>query len=127
MESLRDPRVLGASVTVPHKVAVMSMLDDVSPAARRAGAVNTIVNRGGTLFGDNTDIYGFAVDGVRCSWRAHASGCHRPWRGRRRASGSPRVGGRGSRPRSSSPTATTNERRGSRRISHPAPVRADAA
>lgn len=61
IESLRDPEILGASVTVPHKIAVMSMIDEVSPAARRAGAVNTIVNRGGTLFGDNTDIYGFGV------------------------------------------------------------------
>ena len=61
MQSLRDPEILGASVTVPHKIAVMSMIDEVSPAARRAGAVNTIVNRGGALFGDNTDIYGFGI------------------------------------------------------------------
>ena len=61
IESLRDPEILGASVTVPHKIAVMSMIDEVSPAARRAGAVNTIVNRGRALFGDNTDIYGFGV------------------------------------------------------------------
>jgi shikimate dehydrogenase len=59
--SLRDPEILGASVTVPHKIAVMSMVDEISPAARRAGAVNTIVNRGGALFGDNTDIHGFGV------------------------------------------------------------------
>src|SRR5918998_1103018 len=61
VESLRDPKILGASVTVPHKIAVMEMIDEVSPAARRAGAVNTIVNRGGALFGDNTDIYGFGI------------------------------------------------------------------
>src|SRR5215204_4465744 len=61
VESLRDPGILGASVTVPHKIALMSLLDEVSPAARRAGAVNTIVNRGGALFGDNTDIYGFGM------------------------------------------------------------------
>jgi shikimate dehydrogenase len=61
VESLRDPGILGASVTVPHKIAVMGLLDEVSPAARRAGAVNTIVNRGGALFGDNTDIYGFGL------------------------------------------------------------------
>jgi shikimate dehydrogenase len=61
VEGLRDLGILGASVTVPHKVAVMSLLDEVSPAARRAGAVNTIVNRGGVLFGDNTDIYGFGI------------------------------------------------------------------
>jgi shikimate dehydrogenase len=59
--SLRHAKALGASVTVPHKLAVMALVDDVSPLARRAGAVNTIVNRGGALFGDNTDIYGFAT------------------------------------------------------------------
>ncbi len=59
--SLRDPLVLGASITVPHKLAVMPLLDDISRAALRAGAVNTIVNRGGSLHGENTDIYGFGV------------------------------------------------------------------
>jgi shikimate dehydrogenase len=59
--SLREPLALGASVTVPHKVRVLDLVDDVSPAARRAGAVNTVVNREGWLTGDNTDIYGFGV------------------------------------------------------------------
>ena len=61
VRSLREPDALGASVTVPHKIAVMALVDEAAPAARRAGAVNTIVNRGGALFGDNTDIYGFSV------------------------------------------------------------------
>lgn len=61
VEGLRDRHFLGASVTVPYKIAVRDLLDEVSPAARRAGAVNTIVNRGGALFGDNTDIFGFGV------------------------------------------------------------------
>ncbi len=61
IESLRDGAVLGASVTVPHKLAALRLVDEASPAARRAGAVNTIVNRDGRLFGDNTDIYGFAT------------------------------------------------------------------
>jgi shikimate dehydrogenase len=58
---LREPRALGASVTVPHKVAVMRLVDEVSAAAQRAGAVNTIVHRDGRLFGDNTDIHGFVT------------------------------------------------------------------
>lgn len=58
---LREPDVLGASVTVPHKIAVMGLVDEVSPLARRAGAVNTVVNRTGALFGDNTDVHGFAT------------------------------------------------------------------
>jgi shikimate dehydrogenase len=61
ISSLRDPSVLGASVTVPHKVAVMSLVDDLSATARRAGAVNTVVNRAGRLSGDNTDVAGFGV------------------------------------------------------------------
>jgi shikimate dehydrogenase len=59
VESLRAPDVLGANVTVPHKLAVMDLVDEVSDSAQRAGAVNTIVNRAGRLYGDNTDIYGF--------------------------------------------------------------------
>ena len=59
--SLRNPGVLGANVTVPHKAAVLTELDSTSPLAERAGAVNTIVNRQGQLFGDNTDVDGFAT------------------------------------------------------------------
>lgn len=58
---LRLPEALGASITVPHKVAVMSLVDEVSPAAARAGAINTVVNHNGALFGDNTDIHGFTM------------------------------------------------------------------
>ncbi|MEW5762333.1 MAG: shikimate dehydrogenase, partial [Bacillota bacterium] len=49
----------GANVTVPHKEAALRLVDEVSEAARLAGAVNTIINREGTLFGDNTDGRGF--------------------------------------------------------------------
>ena len=59
--SLRAADVLGANVTVPHKLAVMEHLDEVTPLARRAGAVNTIVHRDGRLAGDNTDVHGFAT------------------------------------------------------------------
>ncbi|MDQ3692600.1 MAG: shikimate dehydrogenase [Chloroflexota bacterium] len=58
---LREPDVLGANVTLPHKLAVMALLDEVSPLAERAGAVNAIINRQGRLLGDNTDIAGFAA------------------------------------------------------------------
>ena len=57
--SLRSPGVLGANVTVPHKPAAFAAVDEVSKRARHARAVNTIVNRDGRLFGDNTDIPGF--------------------------------------------------------------------
>jgi shikimate dehydrogenase len=57
--SLREPDALGANVTVPHKLAVMSMIDELSEIAIAAGAVNTVINQDGKLFGDNTDVYGF--------------------------------------------------------------------
>ena len=58
---LRAPDVLGANVTVPHKQAVISVLDAVTPLANRVGAVNTIVRHDGRLVGDNTDVYGFVT------------------------------------------------------------------
>ncbi|MBR5444628.1 MAG: shikimate dehydrogenase [Clostridia bacterium] len=46
------------NVTIPYKQTVLPYLDAVSDIARRIGAVNTIVNRDGRLFGYNTDYYG---------------------------------------------------------------------
>ena len=40
----------GASVTIPHKVAVLPFLDDVEETARHIGAINTIVAQDGRLF-----------------------------------------------------------------------------
>lgn len=61
-EAVRGLRALGfagANVTIPHKQSVMPWLDEVSAPARAIGAVNTIVVRGGRLFGENTDWLGF--------------------------------------------------------------------
>jgi shikimate dehydrogenase len=61
-EAVRGLRALGfagANVTVPHKLAVMEGLDEVTPEAQAIGAVNTIVNRDGYLLGYNTDGIGF--------------------------------------------------------------------
>jgi shikimate dehydrogenase len=58
--SLRAPEVLGANVTIPHKTAVVPLLDALAPSALQAGgAVNTIV-RGADdrLTGHNTDVTG---------------------------------------------------------------------
>lgn len=49
----------GCNVTVPHKEAVIPLLDEVAPLGRTIGAVNTITNDGGVLVGDNTDAPGF--------------------------------------------------------------------
>lgn len=53
----------GVNVTVPHKQAVMPLLDDIEPGARLIGAVNTIVvGENGRLTGHNTDWSGFLAD-----------------------------------------------------------------
>ena len=46
------------NVTIPYKQDVIPYLDEISKTAKRIGAVNTIVNRNGKLFGDNTDFPG---------------------------------------------------------------------
>ena len=46
------------NVTIPYKQTVIPYLDETSPVAQRIGAVNTIVNRDGRLYGYNTDYYG---------------------------------------------------------------------
>jgi shikimate dehydrogenase len=57
--ALRASRALGASVTIPHKVAVAELCDQLSPAARAIGAVNCL-HFGDALVGHNTDCDGFA-------------------------------------------------------------------
>lgn len=48
----------GINVTIPYKQAVIPYLDWISEEAAQIGAVNTVVNRGGKLYGYNTDIGG---------------------------------------------------------------------
>jgi shikimate dehydrogenase len=56
---IRSGELSGANVTIPHKQAVMPLLDELDPAAAAIGAVNTIVPRGDRLIGYNTDVLGF--------------------------------------------------------------------
>ena len=51
--------IRGANVTMPCKSAVVKYMDELSPAARIIGAVNTIINDGGKLTGHITDGVGF--------------------------------------------------------------------
>ena len=46
------------NVTIPYKQTVIPYIDQISPIAKKIGAVNTVVNRNGLLFGYNTDYYG---------------------------------------------------------------------
>src|SRR3990172_6205824 len=56
---IRALSMRGLNVTIPHKVAVMKLLDKLDPLAEKIGAVNTIVNDNGVLTGYNTDATGF--------------------------------------------------------------------
>jgi shikimate dehydrogenase len=53
-------------VTIPHKQAVISLLDGLSETAKAIGAVNTIYAQNGRLIGDNTDAAGFWADLSGC-------------------------------------------------------------
>lgn len=48
----------GINVTIPYKKSVIDYLDVISDDAKKIGAVNTVVNRDGKLYGYNTDFYG---------------------------------------------------------------------
>lgn len=51
--------VSGINLTIPHKIAVMELLDEISPDAALIGAVNTVRRQGERLIGENTDGKGF--------------------------------------------------------------------
>ena len=59
VESVRLLNIRGCSVTIPHKVELLPLLDEVSPLASRVGAANTIYWKGERLCGENTDVAGF--------------------------------------------------------------------
>ena len=50
----------GMAVTIPHKRAIMPLLDRVDKFAKKVGAVNTVANENGKYVGYNTDVAGFA-------------------------------------------------------------------
>ena len=58
VSGVRGLGIRGVSVTIPHKISVMEYLDKVDESAGKIGAVNTIVNRQGTLYGYNSDSAG---------------------------------------------------------------------
>lgn len=60
-DAIRGMRALGLrglSLTLPHKIAILPLLDELDDAAKRLGAVNTVVNNAGVLRGYNTDAEG---------------------------------------------------------------------
>ncbi len=64
---------LGLNVTLPHKQRIIAFLDEIDEEAQRIGAVNTVIFRGGRIFGSNTDAVGFlrslAAEGIALKGR----------------------------------------------------------
>jgi len=59
IEGMRALGMRGMSITIPHKVAALPLMDKLDPLAEKIGAVNTVVNDNGVLTGYNTDATGF--------------------------------------------------------------------
>lgn len=67
----------GVNVTVPHKEAALEAMDEIEPLARTIGAVNTVIVReDGSLFGRNTDAFGF-IENLR-QGAPHWHAAHKP-------------------------------------------------
>lgn len=73
MEDLRSGALDGLNVTLPHKQSVLNQVDELTPSARQAGAVNTLRVSAGRLLGDNTDLPAFLAD-LRACFPALATG-----------------------------------------------------
>lgn len=61
MDSVKIFGMRGINLTMPHKIKVLPYLDELSPAAEIIGAVNTVIQKEGKLFGENTDGKGFVT------------------------------------------------------------------
>lgn len=59
LEKLRRGDLHGLNVTIPYKVDILELIDELSPAASAIGAVNTLFARDEYIAGDNTDAHGF--------------------------------------------------------------------
>ena len=59
IDGMRALNMRGLNVTIPHKVTIIPLLDELDPLAGKIGAVNTVTNDDGVLKGSNTDASGF--------------------------------------------------------------------
>ena len=64
LRGMRALGIRGLGISMPHKLAIMPLLDRLDPLAARIGAVNTVVSDAGVLTGHNTDAWG-AVAALR--------------------------------------------------------------
>ena len=58
-KELKKEKVKGVNVTIPHKINIISLLDELTDRAKKIGAVNTVIFKDGKSIGDNTDTSGF--------------------------------------------------------------------
>ncbi|MHB1357405.1 MAG: shikimate dehydrogenase [Anaerolineae bacterium] len=71
VEAIRALGLQGINVTVPHKQAVISLLDQLTPEAQAIGAVNTILVTESGLLGHNTDAAGFSYSLKQASFEVY--------------------------------------------------------
>ena len=58
MDKVRQEKIAGLSVSIPHKISIIPYLDEISPETRNIGAVNTVYWKNEKLCGTNTDVFG---------------------------------------------------------------------
>ncbi len=62
-----DTSLKGYNVTIPYKIEAFNRCDEISETASKVGSVNTVIRRpDGTLYGDNTDYFGFSYMAEKC-------------------------------------------------------------
>lgn len=62
-----DTKLKGFNVTIPYKIEAYNRCDELSETAKKVGSVNTVIRRAdGTLYGDNTDYFGFSYMAEKC-------------------------------------------------------------
>lgn len=59
IKKIKTGEIYGMNITVPYKERVIPFLEDQSDLSRQTKSVNTIFNKQGKIYGDNTDVYGF--------------------------------------------------------------------
>ena len=62
ISNLRIGKWVGANVTIPHKKAVIPLIDKLGDTAKAVGAVNTLIRVDNRIHGENTDIEGFLME-----------------------------------------------------------------
>src|SRR3989338_5566585 len=58
-KELKKEKLKGVNVTIPHKINIIPLLDELTERAKQTGAVNTVIFKDKKTIGDNTDISGF--------------------------------------------------------------------